>query len=54
MAALRGQVVRQRRFVGPQYGKETRRLDAYASTEHTTPTEGMRRALDEYVGRIGA
>jgi hypothetical protein len=30
------------------------RLDAYVSAEHTTPSEVMRRALDEYLGRIGA
>lgn len=30
------------------------RLDTYASAEHTTPSEVMRRALDEYLGRIGA
>ncbi|WP_407695095.1 CopG family ribbon-helix-helix protein [Mycolicibacter icosiumassiliensis] len=32
----------------------SRRLDAYTSAEHTTPSEVMRRALDEYLGRIGA
>ena len=31
-----------------------RRLDAYTSAEHTTPSEVMRRALDEYLGHIGA
>lgn len=31
-----------------------RRLDAYTAAEHTTPSEVMRRALDEYLGRIGA
>ncbi|HEU0192082.1 MAG TPA: ribbon-helix-helix protein, CopG family [Mycobacterium sp.] len=31
-----------------------RRLDAHVSAEHTTPSEVMRRALDEYLGRIGA
>ncbi|WP_407686957.1 ribbon-helix-helix protein, CopG family [Mycobacterium sp. HUMS_1102779] len=31
-----------------------KRLDAYVSAEHTTPSEVMRHALDEYLGRIGA
>jgi hypothetical protein len=31
-----------------------KRLDAYVSAEHTTPSEVMRRALDEYLARIGA
>lgn len=30
------------------------RLDAYVSAQHTTLSEVMRRALDEYLGRIGA
>jgi hypothetical protein len=30
------------------------RLDAYVSAEHTTPSEVLRRALDEYLRRAGA
>jgi hypothetical protein len=31
-----------------------KRLDAHASAEHTTPSEVMRRALNEYLGHVGA